>query len=113
MRSHVPDVDVTATWPPEPPYTLLLTMTIAWCHSGTCALSTFSTVALLAVSRRRIAPLPQNVASKYVATTAPVPAQLGVAGSSAPLSVEVTSMRKTLIEQRSVRSSNGGTANSA
>ena len=66
--------------------------------ADTLATATLSASAELIVNRREIltppGPVLQNVASKYVAATAPVPAPSGhTAGSSAPLSVEVTSMR--------------------
>ena len=54
----------------------------------------------------RCVPNPQNDASKKVRGRAPVPPQS--AGSSAPLSSEATSTRKTLMAPRMM--SNGGVA---
>ncbi len=73
----------------------------------TCDCATLRALVLSQVSRRLIALPLQNVESKYVCATAPEPALLSpqVAGSSAPLSVDVTSIRCTLIAHQ--RSPNG------
>src|SRR5437899_7823553 len=91
-----PASEVTPTCPPpEPPYSVVLTMTTAVSQPGTWALATLITVPALADSRRRTLPPLQNVASKYVLTAVPEPVEPSpqVAGSSAPDWLEATSMR--------------------
>ena len=72
-----------------------LTRTMIMSTLGTCALTALITFSSLTTSRFRIGvgrvPLSQNAASKNVAGAAPVPPQ--ATGSSAPLSVDVTSRR--------------------
>src|SRR5512144_3182798 len=95
----LPVVEVTPTEPPPaPPYSEVFTPITAVSQLGTCALRTVMAVEVFAVSRRRTLPPPQNVASKYVAGMAPEPVEPSphVAGSSAPESVEVTSIRQML-----------------
>src|SRR3954454_20785781 len=79
---------------------------------GTWAFATFLALVLSHVRSRRTSPSPQNVASKYVLGGTPDPVLLSVqvAGSSAPLSVETTSTRCTLIAHHS--SLNGAVARS-
>src|SRR5262245_20009803 len=90
-------VEQVATVPPAPPYLEELTSTRIAFQLGTCAVAVAVASALFTV-RSRSTPLVQNVASKYVATDFGVPD--GQAGLSAPLWVEATSTRCTLIARR-------------
>jgi len=58
-------VENVATSPPEPPYCVVLTMTIvtSWLE-GTCVWATFLALVLSQVSKRRVLPSPQKVESK-------------------------------------------------
>jgi hypothetical protein len=57
-------VENVATSPPDPPYSGELTITIVMWTSGTCACATLRASVPSQVSRRRMAPPAQNVASK-------------------------------------------------
>lgn len=85
--------------PPEPPYLLELTITSTWCTSLIIALAAAWARAESTVSNleRRTPPGPalQKVASKKVLGVAPEPGSSAsghAAGSSAPLSVDMTSI---------------------
>jgi hypothetical protein len=106
-------VENVATAPPDPPYSVELTMTIVTCAAGTCACATALARTVSHVSRRRMTLPLQNVESKYVRATAPEPALPSphVTGSSAPLSVEITSTRWMLMPHH--RSPNGAAARNA
>src|SRR5262249_28552130 len=82
----------------DPLYSVVFTITIVRWASGTYVLATLSAVSSLQLSKRRTLPSLQNVESKYVRGVAPDPVEPSpqVPGSSAPLSVETTSMRNTL-----------------